>query len=181
MKRVEIPFDKFSLQALKAWGSDWFLLTSGDFKTGKFNTMTVAWGSFGVMWQKPFAMVVVRPSRHTYRFIEKHDSFTLTAFDEGQRETLKFCGMKSGRDTDKIKETGITPIPSVKIDSPGFEEAELIIECRKMYFDDFRPKNFLDDSIAGNYPEKDYHRIYFGEIMSISGVKKYLGGEKENS
>jgi hypothetical protein len=53
MMRAEIPFDKFSTQVFKAWGSDWFLLTSGSFKTGKFNAMTVAWGSFGVMWQKP--------------------------------------------------------------------------------------------------------------------------------
>ncbi len=181
MKRIEISPDKFVLQAMKAWGNDWFLLTSGDFKNGKFNTMTVAWGSFGVMWQKPIAMVVVRPSRHTYGFIEKYDSFTLTAFGPSHRNALSFCGVKSGRDTDKIKGTGLTPIPSLKIGSPGFDEAELIVECRKIYFDDFKPGNFLDPAIEGNYSGKDYHRMYFGEIVSISGDKKYLGGEKEKN
>jgi flavin reductase (DIM6/NTAB) family NADH-FMN oxidoreductase RutF len=174
MMRAEIPFDKFSTQVFKAWGSDWFLLTSGSFKTGKFNAMTVAWGSFGVMWQKPFAMVVVRPSRHTYNFMEKFDTFTLCAFPDDLKKVLSFCGVKSGKDIDKIKETGITPIPSLKIEAPGFDEADLIIECRKNYFDDFRAKHFLDPAIEGNYPGKDYHRVYFGEIISISGVKKYI-------
>ncbi|HCE43196.1 MAG TPA: flavin reductase [Lentisphaeria bacterium] len=179
MTRLEIPFDKFSLPVFKSWGSDWFLLTSGDTKTGHYNTMTVAWGSFGVMWQKPFAMVVVRPGRHTYSFMEKYNSFTLSAFGKEQRKALNFCGSKSGRDIDKIKESGITPAPSLKIDAPGFDEAELIIECSKMYYDDFKPGKFLDDSIGRNYPDKDYHRIYFGEIVSISGVEKYIEAEKE--
>lgn len=179
MTRIEIPFDKFSLLSMKSWGTNWFLLTSGNIKAGRYNTMTVAWGSFGVMWQKPFAMVVVRPGRLTYSFMEKYNSFTLSAFGEEHRKTLNFCGMKSGRDIDKIKETGITPIPSSKIDAPGFDEAELIIECSKMYYDDFKPGNFLDASIGGNYPDKDYHRVYFGEIVSISGVEKYIEQEKE--
>ncbi|MFZ2657173.1 MAG: flavin reductase [Victivallales bacterium] len=179
MKRVEIPFDKFSLSVLKSWETDWFLLTSGNAKDGLYNTMTVAWGSFGVMWKKPFAMVVVRPGRHTYGFMEKYNSFTLSAFGEEYRKALNFCGTKSGRDIDKIRESGITPIPSSKIDAPGFDEAELIIECSKMYYDDFKPGNFLDASIEKNYPDKDYHRIYFGEIVSISGVKKYFEQKKE--
>jgi flavin reductase (DIM6/NTAB) family NADH-FMN oxidoreductase RutF len=174
MKRSEISFDKFSAPVFKSWGSDWFLLTSGCFKSGKFNTMTVAWGSFGVMWQKPFAMVVVRPSRHTYAFMEKFETFTLSAFPSEFKKVLNFCGVKSGKDMDKIKEAGITPIPSLKVEAPGFDEAELIIECRKNYFDDFRPKHFMDASIEGNYPGRDYHRVYFGEIVAISGVGKYL-------
>jgi len=88
MTRIEIPFDKFYLPAFKSWGSDWFLLTSGNIKTGQYNTMTVAWGSFGIMWQKPFAMVVVRPGRHTYSFMEKHASFTLSAFGKSTKKRL---------------------------------------------------------------------------------------------
>jgi flavin reductase (DIM6/NTAB) family NADH-FMN oxidoreductase RutF len=82
--------------------------------------------------------------------------------------------VKSGKDVDKIKESGITPIPSLKVEAPGFDEAELIIECRKIYFDDFHPKHFLDVSIDGNYPERDYHRVYLGEIVTINGIGKYL-------
>ncbi len=181
MNRVEISFDKFSLDIFKSWGSDWFLLTAGIHKPGKFNTMTVAWGSFGVMWQKPFAMVVVRPSRHTHAFIEKFDTFTLCAFPPEYRKVLNYCGTKSGRDVDKVKETGLTLIGSAKVDAPGFDEAELIVECRKIYFDDIKPKNFLDASIERNYSGTDYHGVYFGEVVSINGVKKYLKGTPKNS
>lgn len=181
MNRSEIPFEKFDSQVFKAWGSDWFLLTAGRFKPGKFNTMTVAWGSFGIMWQKPFAMVVVRPGRHTHAFIEKFDTFTLCAFPPEYRKALNYCGTKSGRDVDKVKETGLTPIASEKVEAPGFKEAELIIECQKIYRDVFNPKNFLDASIEGNYPDKDYHSVYFGEILSINGVDKYFHEEKEEN
>ena len=118
-------------------------------------------------------MVVVRPQRYTYEFMEKYDDFTLTAFSPGYKDALKLCGTKSGRDMDKIKEAKLTPIASTDIGSPGFEEAELIIECKKIYSEDFKPEKFLVPEIDKCYPDKDYHRVYFGEIVNISGVGKY--------
>ena len=50
---------------------------------------------------------------------------------------------------------------------------EIIIECKKIYFDDYKPENFLDKSIHDEYPEKDYHRIYYGEIVNIEGVDRF--------
>ncbi|UCE07807.1 MAG: hypothetical protein JSW07_07180, partial [bacterium] len=70
--------------------------------------------------------------------------------------------------------SGLHPIASTKVASPAFAEAELIIECRKMYWDDFKPDHFLDHSIHTNYPLKDYHRVYFGEILVILGEQKYM-------
>ena len=112
MERVDIPFNELNMDVLKAWEKDWFLLTSGSMETGKFNMMTVAWGSLGVMWHKPIAVVVVRPQRHTLKLLDSHDSFTLTAFPEEYRKVLGFCGSKSGADVDKVAETGLTPIAS---------------------------------------------------------------------
>ena len=57
--------------------------------------------------------------------------------------------------------------------SPGFEDADLIIECSKMYFDDFKPDLFLADIIEENYPAKDYHRLYLGEIKAVFGTEEY--------
>ena len=91
------------------------------------------------MWKKPMIHVVVRPSRHTYQFIETYDTFTVCAFPEEYQRVLGLCGTKSGREIDKIKETGLTPIPSQLIVAPGFAEAELILECRKAYVDEIRP------------------------------------------
>ncbi len=168
-----IKFENFNIDIFNLWKNQWFLLTSGNFKKNDFNTMTVAWGSFGIMWNKPFAQIVVRPTRFTYNFTEKFNSFTLSAFSDNYKSILSMLGTKSGRDTDKITESGLTPIASEIIESPAFEEAELILECKKIYWDDFKSKNFLDNTINTSYPQKDYHRIYFGEILKIKGTDKY--------
>jgi flavin reductase (DIM6/NTAB) family NADH-FMN oxidoreductase RutF len=166
MKKEIDPFE-LEVKVNELWMNKWLLLTSGNYEQNDFNTMTVAWGSLGIMWNRPFAQAVVRPTRFTYEFIEKYDSFTLCSFPDKFRDALKLLGTKSGRDTDKITKSGLTPVKSVSIDSPSFEEADLVLECRKIYFDDFKPANFIDPEIDKNYPLKDYHRIYFGEIQKI--------------
>lgn len=171
MKLIQ-PID-FTVKINDLWKNKWFLLTSGSFDKDQYNTMTIAWGSFGIMWNKPVAMVVVRPGRFTFEFMEKYDTFTLTAFDKKFKNDLNLLGTKSGRDGDKIAETRLTIVPSAKVEAPAFAEAELIVECKKMYWDDFKPENFVDFSIDKNYPLKDYHRMYFGEIIQISGTENY--------
>ena len=173
--RASIPFDEFLVKAHHLWAKQWLLLTVGDFAGGRFNTMTVGWGSVGTMWGRPFAQVLVRPIRYTYEFIERYDTFTLCAFPEGYRRALNLLGTKSGRDGDKIAEAGLTPIASTQVVAPAFAEADLILECRKIYWDDMEPDRFLDPTIEGNYPNKDYHRIYFGQILAIYGAGHYRG------
>jgi len=173
MERHPISQNDFVIHPHHAWANQWLLLTAGDFHTGKFNTMTVGWGSFGTMWGKPFAQVVVRPIRYTYEFMNAYDTFTLCALPESQKKILQICGSKSGRHVNKMLEAGLTPIASSQVAAPGFAEAELIVECRKMYWDDLEPSRFLDPAINANYPAQDYHRIYFGEIVAICGIEKY--------
>lgn len=173
MQRRTIPFDRLLVRPYDLWLNRWLVLTAGDFERGHFNSMTVAWGSLGAMWNRPFVQVVVRPVRYTYEFVEWYDTFTLCAFPEAYREALSLLGSKSGRDSDKIAEAGLTPIPSTKVAAPGFAEANLIIECRKIYWDDFDPAHFLLPEIERNYPQKDYHRLYFGEIVAIYGDESY--------
>ena len=164
-----IAFEDFNPKIFKLWDKEWLALTSGDFAEKKFNSMTVAWGSFGIMWNKPFAMVVVRPTRHTFSFINKYDSFSLCAFPENYHEALNILGSKSGRDLDKIKAAGLTPAAMEQIAAPGFLEADLVLQCKRMYWEDLNPERFLDPAIEKNYPKKDYHRMVFGEILSIQG------------
>jgi flavin reductase (DIM6/NTAB) family NADH-FMN oxidoreductase RutF len=174
MTRQAIPVDRLLVQSHDLWLRQWLLLTAGDFAEGRFNTMTVAWGSLGVMWDKFFVQVVVRPVRYTYQFMDRYDTFTLCAFPESYRKALSLLGTKSGRDGDKIAEAGLTPIASTQVAAPAFAEASLILECRKMYWDDFDPAHFLAPEIERNYPQKDYHRIYFGEIVAILGCESYV-------
>jgi flavin reductase (DIM6/NTAB) family NADH-FMN oxidoreductase RutF len=171
--RRPIPFDELLVRPHHLWKKQWLLLTAGDFAAGHFNTMTVGWGSLGTMWGKPFAQVVVRPIRYTYEFMEQYDSFTLCAFPEPYRKSMQLVGTKSGRHEDKIAEAGLTPIASTQVAAPGFAEAELIIECRKIYWSDMAPARFLDPAIEDNYPNEQYHRIYFGEMVVILGTSAY--------
>ena len=163
----------FTVKINELWKNKWFLLTAGNFEKKHFNTMTVAWGYFGVMWNKPMAVVVVRPGRFTFGFMEKYDSFTLTAFDKKYKKDLNILGTKSGRDGDKIAETKLTPVASSIIEAPAFQEADLVVECKKVYWDVFKPENFIDQSIQKNYPLKDFHRMYFGEVIEIRGIENY--------
>ncbi len=167
MKLKPVQIDEFSPRVTDLWKNQWLLLTSGDYDMGEFNTMTVAWGSLGVMWNRPFAQVVVRPTRYTYTFMEKFDTFTLCGFPEEYKDDMQLLGTKSGRDGDKISETSLRITASETVSAPSFEQAELVIECKKLYWQDFNPDNFVDKKIDLNYPKKDYHRIYFGEILAI--------------
>lgn len=142
---------------------DWFLLTAGDIHA--FNTMTASWGGMGILWNKPVVFCFVRPQRYTYKFIESNELFTISFFDEKYREALNFCGKATGRQTDKMKATGLKPFSSPG-DSVFYEQAKLMLECRKLYFSDILPENFLVESLNSNYPKKDYHRMYIGEIVS---------------
>lgn len=173
MERQPIPIEHLTVKSYSLWEKQWFLLTCGDFSTGDFNCMTVSWGSLGVMWNKPFAQVVVRPVRYTYQFIEKYPTFTLCAFPRSYRQALNLLGTRSGRDGNKIAVSGLTPQAATAVAAPVYAEADLAIECRKMYWQDFDPSHFLDPGIDKNYPKKDYHRIYYGEILAVTGVDKY--------
>jgi flavin reductase (DIM6/NTAB) family NADH-FMN oxidoreductase RutF len=175
MTRRPISPENLRANVHHLWSKQGLLLTSGDFAAGQFNTMTVGWGSLGVMWGRPFAQGVVRPTRYTYQFMNRYDTFTLCAFPETYRQALQITGTKSGRDGDKIAEAGLTPIASTLVPAPGFAEADLIIECRKMYWQDMDPAHFLAPDIARNYSSQDYHRIYYGEIVAIHGTEAYVG------
>jgi flavin reductase (DIM6/NTAB) family NADH-FMN oxidoreductase RutF len=173
MKLETIPPDRFAVLPHHLWCKHWMLLTAGDFRAGKFNTMAVGWGSFGTMWNRPFAQAVVRPTRYTFEFMEQYESFTLCAFPESCREALQLLGSRSGRDGDKIAAAKLTPVAASAVAAPAFAEAELVVECRKIYWHDIDPHHFVDPSIAKNYPLKDYHRAYFGDIVAVRGTSDY--------
>lgn len=177
--RTSISVDRLSLRVFHTFDTRWLLLAVGDFSSSDFNVMTISWGSLGVVWGKPFAQVFVRPSRYTWQFMERAESFTLSVFPEKYREGLAYCGSHSGRAGDKTVAARFTPIASRCVSAPGFDEAELIIECKRMYFSDLDPAHFLDPSVQSNYPSDDYHRAFFGEIAAISGISMYEAHDQE--
>jgi flavin reductase (DIM6/NTAB) family NADH-FMN oxidoreductase RutF len=174
MPKIEIDPMDLRLPPFRQWDKGWFALAAGDFPARKFNAMTVSWGGLGIMWGRPILLAVVRPTRFTHRFTEEFDNFTLCAFPERCRNGLNVLGNRSGRDGDKISASGLTPVASRLVSSPAFAEAELVFECRKIYFDKIDPAGFLNPAIDRNYSGGDYHSLYFGEALRIYGEEKYL-------
>ena len=139
----------------------WMLVTAGGMDS--YNTMTASWGAMGELWSAKVAFAFVRPQRHTFGFMNRAGRFTLSFFEEEHRDALKYCGSHSGRDVDKAAATGLSPFQPAP-DTVSFRQSRLILVCRKIYFQDLDPKNFLEDFIEDKYPEKGYHRMYVGEI-----------------
>jgi len=145
----------------KLIGADWMLITAGTPES--HNTMTASWGGLGILWERKVATCFIRPTRFTFEFAERSPHFTLSFFEEKYRKALTYCGTHSGRNTDKVKEAGLTPVKEGGF--VYFEEARLVLACNKIYSQDIDPKRFLDPKIEGMYPQKDYHRMFIGEIV----------------
>lgn len=152
----------------KLIADDWMLITAGP--PSAFNTMTASWGGVGHIWGKDVCWCVIRPQRYTLEFVESNPVFTLSFFNEEHRAALNLLGSRSGRDGDKVADSGLTPVDGPIIGTTTFAEARLVIACRKVYWHDLDPDHFLDPSIEANYPQKDYHRMYLGEIVHASAA-----------
>lgn len=157
---TELTFNPFT-----KIGKEWTLITGGT--PEKFNTMTASWGQMGVLWNRNVFTCYIRPNRYTYGFIEENDTFTASFLSEDYRKALSFCGSHSGRDCDKMAETGLSP---VELDGAvGIEQSELILVCRKLYSYDLNESGFLtNDNIPAQFFGTDpYHRAYISEIIGV--------------
>ena len=160
MNKIDIK--QLQGNAVSMFDDKWCLITAGN--KDSYNTMTASWGAMGELWNKDVCFIFIRPQRYTLEFAEREEYFTLSFFGDEYKKALTFCGRNSGRDCDKAKETGLTP---VEIDgSMSFEESETVIVCKKLFYQDIDPEGFVDKVIDGVcYPEKDYHRMYVGEVV----------------
>lgn len=143
-------------------GDKWMLITAGTAQA--CNTMTASWGGLGVIWGAPAATCYIRPQRYTKEFMDREEYFTLAFFGEEHRKALALCGAKSGREVDKVKECGFT-VTTAGCGAPYFEQAELVLVCRKRFVQAMDPANLPQDVKEKWYPEKDYHVMYIGEIV----------------
>lgn len=148
-------------------GKEWMLVTAGNKE--HFNTMTASWGGIGYLWNKPVVFVFIRPERYTFEFIEKSEYLTLSFLGEENKAVHKICGSKSGRNVDKVKETGLKPIVTEK-GNILFEQGRLSLECRKLYITDLKEENFLDPSVYKQWYDASHgglHRMYVAEISNV--------------
>ena len=162
MKITDIRAIKESATVL--FDEKWALITAGNKES--FNTMTASWGGLGELWNKDVCFIFIRTQRYTYEFTEREEYFTVSFLPEEYKKALTFCGRNSGRDCDKVKDAGLTPVEFEE--SMGFEESGITVLCRKLYHQDINPEGLADKSIDSTcYPDKDYHRMYIGEIVKV--------------
>ena len=160
----EIAFTDVKENVVDLLKNQWALVTAGN--SDGLNTMTVSWGAVGELWAMDMATIYIRPQRYTVNYLEENDYFTISFFDSEYHSALAFCGAKSGKDVDKVKETGLTP--ALNENAPYFEEAKLVLVCKKVAKSEFKPEQMLDKSIIDKqYPAKDFHYIYYGAIEKV--------------
>ena len=157
----EVDIRDLQINPFTKIGDEWMLITAGDERG--FNTMTASWGGLGVLWGRDVATCYIRPTRYTKEFVDAAERLTLSFYGPEHKRALGVLGTKSGRDCDKVAEVGFTPL---FLDGTcAFEEAELILVCRKLYADPIKPERFIDASLdEENYPLHDYHVMYISEV-----------------
>lgn len=146
--------------AVKMISDEWMLITAGD-RNG-YNMMTASWGFVGEMWNKDCAIAAIRPQRYTMDFVEKSDLFTLSFYGD-RKDIHAVCGKLSGRDVNKTELCGLTPIFSDN--SVYFEEARLVLVCKKRYCRQLSADSFTQGDAVEIYPNDDRHNMIIGEIV----------------
>ena len=154
---------EFTTDIFSAFDKKWALLTAGTKE--RFNTMTISWGALGTIWGRPTATVYVRTSRYTHEFMDKYDTFTVSFYPEDYRKTLGVLGSKSGRDMDKMRESGLTPVAAGE--GVSFAEAEVTLVCKKMYMQPLDVTRMPADVAAALYATDAPHDMYLGEVVEI--------------
>jgi flavin reductase (DIM6/NTAB) family NADH-FMN oxidoreductase RutF len=162
MRKEVTPVSVFAETLAKMKGPGVILL-AGD----PANPMTIGWGTIGYIWGKWVFTVLVRPSRHTHSLMESSQDFTVNVLPDDFAEQLAFCGRKSGRDTDKVDRCGFILEPGIKVDASFIAGSAIHFECRMLQKNELLPAT-LDPAVTGRYyPEKDFHTVYYGEIVGV--------------
>ena len=145
----------------------------------KVNTMTIGWGTIGIQWNKPIFIAYVRETRFTKQMLEENGEFTVNIpYGEFDSKILSYCGTKSGRDTDKIRDLGLTLVESEKISVPGIAELPLTLECKVIYKQKQDLNQIPQSVIDRFYPVidesgfQDYHYVFYGEIVNAYLIEK---------
>ncbi len=164
MREVDMGFARYLKETFEMMNKTGLLLASGD--RDKSNVMAIGWGTAGIIWGKPVFVVLVRPSRYTYGLIEKNGQFTVNVPFPEMEELVSFCGTVSGRSHHKFKEKNLTAVPGKKVECPAIRECSISYECRVVHKNDVIPVELFGDIPPEYYPQGDYHRVYFGEILT---------------
>ena len=149
------------INLIKAIADEYMLIAAGD-KSG-FNMMPASWGFTGEMWGNDCAVAMIRPQRYTWEFIKKNDYFTLSFYGD-RKDVHKICGSKSGRDVNKAELAGLDPV--FEDGTVYFEQARLVLICKKQYIQQLEADCFTDKEPLRWYND-DLHYMVVGKIEKV--------------
>lgn len=144
--------------------SDATLITSGT--ADQVNVMTASWGGLGRFWEKPVTFCFLNPTRYSVQTMDKGDTYTISFYTEAYRDAVMYCGSVSGRNTDKIKGSGLTPIKTPS-GATAFAEAWMIFECKKIVAQPISPDAVVEKNLPDDWTKNGFHKMYIGEILNV--------------
>ena len=169
MKGTELTFWDHTDEILERFRKGGVLCTVVDNREN-INVITLGWGQIGPFYHgHPVLTIAITPQRYSWRFLEEVPEFVIGVPDDSLRSAADLCGTKSGRDMDKFKEAGLTPVPSQSVKAPSIKECPINIECR--VYTTVRPPHLLLTPEHRKRPVAEQHTIYFSEVL---GTYSYI-------
>jgi len=162
---LKVSINEFNKNVFTEIDKKWGIITAGDKFIG-FNGMTVSWGGFGIMWNKPVAFIFIRKSRYTHEFLDKSNSITIAFLSDEYKNAKALFGSKSGRDMNKYEASGLHPVFEPDFNGYYPKEADYVFKMKVLYNTDL--ENMPEDIQNKFYPTNDIHTMYVCEI------KEYL-------
>lgn len=164
---VTVSPEEFDENIFNLVGKDWTVITAGE----EPNSMVASWGGVGIMFNKPVTWCFLRANRYTLEKIKETGFYTMSYFPEQYKGDIMPFGTKSGRNTDKMAQTKLTPVLT-PAGAPAYKEAKIIIECKLIAAPTVSKDEFYTqegkDFLQGGYDEaKDWHKLVYGEITKI--------------
>lgn len=154
---------ELTLEIFSRFDEKWALVCAG--REGDYNAMAISWGGLGTLWSRPAATVYVKPVRYTWEFLKKYDWFTVIFLPEELKKAVGFMGSHSGRDCDKVRLAGLTPV--FLENGVTFAEAEKTLVCRKLYTQDMDRAAMPADVLKDYYTVEEPHTVFIGEVTEI--------------
>lgn len=166
MSKEIVPYTTYLKETLTLLADPGLLLASQG-RDGVPNAMVIGWGTVGIIWGKKIFTVLVRPSRYTFSRLAESESFTVNVPSPALYDAVDFCGSRSGRDYDKFSKCNMTTEPSQTVATAGIAESPVIYECQIVHVNDVINASLAPQIVSGAYPNGDFHRIYYGEILAV--------------
>jgi flavin reductase (DIM6/NTAB) family NADH-FMN oxidoreductase RutF len=122
----------------------------------EYNLITVAWTGT-LCTEPPLCYISLRPERHSYGIIERNREYVINLTTEAMARAVDWCGVRSGRDFDKLTEAGLTPGKASKVGAPIIEESPVNIEC-----------------VVKEIVPLGTHHMFVSQVVAVDADERYL-------